>query len=51
MEDFLRGLNSVHKNVKFMCEWEENGRLNFLDVTLVRRGKKITLMLHKNSTE
>lgn len=42
VEGFLTELNSFHKKLKFTCEWEERGRLNFLDLTLYRRAGRIT---------
>lgn len=35
--DLLRVANAAHPNVKFTCELEENDKLAFLDVLLIRR--------------
>jgi hypothetical protein len=32
MQDFQQNLNSIHMNIKFTMEMEENGRRPFLDV-------------------
>lgn len=41
IETFLLELNSIHQRLKFTCEWEINGKINYLDITLLRRSGRI----------
>eukprot|EP01026_Neomeris_dumetosa_P036576 TRINITY_DN29544_c0_g1_i1.p1 TRINITY_DN29544_c0_g1~~TRINITY_DN29544_c0_g1_i1.p1 ORF type:complete len:491 (+),score=17.83 TRINITY_DN29544_c0_g1_i1:2-1474(+) len=36
IEQLLKELNQIHRDIKFIFETEENGQLNFLDVSLIR---------------
>lgn len=41
IDSVLEALNKVHQMIKFSCEMEENKKINFLDMSLVRLEKRI----------
>ena len=43
-------LNSFHQNTKFTYEFEQNGKINFLDVLLIRMNDTLQTTIHKKST-
>ena len=43
-------LNSFHKNIQFTYELENQNKLPFLDVLLIRRGNKIETTVYRKST-
>lgn len=44
---FLATLNGLHERLKFTCEWEKNGRINYLDLTIIRRDGSFTAKWYK----
>lgn len=47
VEYILNVLNSFHHRIKFTCEKEENGAINFLDITLIRKHNEIIYRWYK----
>ena len=43
-------LNSINDNMKFTLEVEDNGKLNFLDLTVSRHGNKIQFGIYRKPT-
>ena len=41
IEEILRRINLIHPNLKFTMEMEVNGRISFLDMLLIRIGRKL----------
>ena len=41
IEEILRHINLIHPNLKFTIEMEVNGDISFLDMLLMRRGRKL----------
>ena len=50
VEHALACLNSFHKNIQFIYELENQNKLQFLDVLLIRRGTKIETTVYGKST-
>ena len=50
VEHVLACLHSFHKNIQFTYELENQNKLPFLDVWLIRRGTKIETTGYRNST-
>ena len=50
VEHVLARLNSFHKNIQFTYELENQNKLPFLDVLLIRRGNKIETTVYRKST-
>lgn len=50
VEETLRSINCVHRNIRFTMEIEENGRLPFLDLEVKRREGKIELGIYRKPT-
>ena len=44
IEQFLDFLNGKHQNIKFTCEIEENGKLSFLDTTVINENGKFFVL-------
>ena len=49
VEHVLARLNSFHKNIQFTYELENQNKLPFLDVLLIRRGNKIETTVYRKS--
>ena len=49
VEHVLVRLNSFHKNIQFTYELENQNKLPFLDVLLIRRGNKIETTIYRKS--
>ena len=50
LPDKLEKLNEVHENIKFTLEEEENQRLNFLDVTIIRGDNGVKFKVYRKPT-
>ena len=50
VEHVLARLNSFHKNIQFTYELENQNKLPFLDIFLIRRGTKIETTVYRKST-
>ena len=42
VEEKLRQINNIHSNLKFTIEVEQDGKIPFLDMLLIRDGKKLS---------
>ena len=42
IQEKLRQINNIHRNLKFTMEGEQNGEIPFLDMLLIRKGKKLS---------
>ena len=49
-ENFLTYLNSKHANIKFTKEVETEGRLSFLDISVVRNDNKFETSVYRKNT-
>lgn len=47
---FMQNLNAVHENIKFTVEKENEGTLNFLDLTITRINKKHEFKIFRKPT-
>ena len=43
-------LNSFHQIIQFENEWEHNGKINFLDVMLIRTNDTLQTVIYRKST-
>ncbi|KAK9496972.1 hypothetical protein O3M35_012832 [Rhynocoris fuscipes] len=43
-------MNNLHPNITFTSESEENGRINFLDLTLIRNNSRIEFDIYRKPT-
>ena len=50
VEHVLARLNSFHKNIQFTYAFENQNKLPFLDILLIRRGTKIETTVYRKST-
>ena len=50
IEHVLSILNSFHQNIEFTYELEQNGKINFLDVTLIRTNDTLQITIYRKST-
>nr|XP_027231121.1 uncharacterized protein LOC113822785 [Penaeus vannamei] len=50
VQKFLQYMNSQHKNIKFTCELESNGKLPFLDVSISRDNNSFSTATYKKPT-
>ena len=50
LDNFLKILNAQHINLKFTCEKEKDGKLNFLDVAVSRRNKKFEFEIFRKAS-
>ena len=50
LEQFLSHLNSLHKNIKFTTEKEQESKLNFLDLTITRKNNKFLYNIYRKDT-
>lgn len=50
VDETLRNINKIHKNIKFTMEVEENGRLPFLDITVKRNQGKPEFEIYRKPT-
>ena len=50
VEHVLARLNSFHKNIQLTYELENQNKLPFLDILLIRRGTKIETTVYRKST-
>ena len=44
---FLERLNNFDKNIKFIVESEENNKLPFLDILLIKRGNYLLFSIYR----
>lgn len=49
VDEVLRTLNSYDQNVKFTAEVQVDGRINFLDTTLIKEGDTVSSMWYSKS--
>lgn len=49
-EDIKNAFDSFHEKIKFTTEKEIDGKINFLDITLIRRENKITTQWYQKNT-
>ncbi|XP_067627468.1 uncharacterized protein [Eurosta solidaginis] len=49
VQNILDALNSFDKNIKFITELEDDGKLPYLDSIVIRRGNQLKLMWYKKS--
>ena len=47
---FLTSLNSFHPQIKFTVEEEENGRISYLDTTIIRHEKSLKVNWYQKPT-
>lgn len=50
VEETLRELNGMHKNMKFTLEVEEEGKIPFLDLLIKRSGKSFSFEIYRKPT-
>ena len=50
IEHVLSILNSFHQNIEFTYELEQNGKINFLDVMLIRTNDTLQTTIYRKST-
>lgn len=50
VDETLRNLNKVHKNLKFTMEVEENGRIPFLDIMVKRNSGVLEFEIYRKPT-
>lgn len=50
LQEFLQHINSIHENIQFTMETEENNKIAFLDVLLTRRGKHLGHTVYRKPT-
>jgi hypothetical protein len=50
-EKLLNRLNDMHPNIKFTFEREEEGRIPFLDLMIIRKDKKLTFEIYRKPTD
>jgi len=50
VQKFLQYMNSQHKNIKFTCELESNGKLPFLDVSISRDNNSFSTATYRKPT-
>ena len=50
LQEFLQHINSIHENIQFTMETEENNKIAFLDVLLTRRGKDLGHTVYRKPT-
>ena len=50
VENVFAWLNSFHKNIQFTYKLENQKKLPFLDILLIRRGTKIETTVYRKST-
>jgi len=50
VQKFLQYMNSLHKNIKFTCELESNGKLPFLDVSITRDNNRFSTATYRKPT-
>lgn len=51
VHEFLKELNSIYPSINFTLELEADGKLPFLDLLLIRRGKKIEMEIYRKPTD
>ncbi|XP_063603275.1 uncharacterized protein LOC134779202 [Penaeus indicus] len=49
-QKFLQYLNGLHKNIKFTCELQSNGKLPFLDVSISRDNNRFSTAAYRKPT-
>ena len=50
IEHVLSTLNSFHQNIEFTYELEENGKINILDIMLIRTNDTLQTTIYRKST-
>ncbi|XP_063592239.1 uncharacterized protein LOC134769440 [Penaeus indicus] len=50
VQKFLQYMNGLHKNIKFTCELESNGKLPFLDVSISRDNNRFSTATYRKPT-
>lgn len=51
LESTLNTLNGLHRNIKFTCEVEKDGKLPFLDLLITRTRGSLQLEIYKKPTD
>ena len=49
-DDFFEKLNELHPSIKFKCEWEHDGKLPFLDTTVINNGFNLIFDIYRKPT-
>ena len=47
LENFFHHINNPHQNIKFTMDEESNGELAFLDASLKRNNREISVMAYR----
>lgn len=50
INELLNYMNNVHSNITFTSETEDNGKINFLDLTLIRQNNSIEFDIYRKPT-
>jgi hypothetical protein len=50
-EETLELLNSMHSNIEFTVEREQEGKLAFLDILIIRNGKNLDFEIYRKPTD
>ena len=50
IEHVLSVLNSFHQSIEFICELKQNGKINFLDVMLIKTNDALQTTIYRKST-
>ena len=49
-EQLLTHINKIHKNITFTAEYEDNDRINFLDLTITKFEHRHTFSIYRKAT-
>jgi len=49
-EQILRGINRINKHLTFKITREDNNRINFLDLTIIRNKNNMEVNIHRKET-
>ena len=47
---FFNALNNLHPTIKFKCEWENEGKLPFLDMTVHKTDNEVSFSIYRKPT-
>jgi hypothetical protein len=50
IQDVVNEFNKIHKNLQFTIEKENNKKLNFLDISITRKYKKLEFNIYRKPT-